>query len=120
MSRVRGSSFHLGFAFFAIVLFTTIAPSAFGQLTGDLQVNVSDATSAGVPNAAVTVRSLDTGATRTGTTGVVGEVSINQLAVGRYEVTVSHDGFATTMVQGAVVGGTSNTVSVTLNVAAAA
>ena len=120
MSRVRGSSFHLVFAFFAIVLFTTIAPSAFGQLTGDLQVNVSDATSAGVPNAAVTVRSLDTGATRTGTTGVVGEVSINQLAVGRYEVTVSHDGFATTMVQGAVVGGTSNTVSVTLNVAAAA
>jgi hypothetical protein len=110
--------FQFGRRVWAFSLLIAAGSVAFGQITGDLQVNVADATNAGVPNATVTVKSLDTGATRTGTTSVIGEVSVNQLAVGNYEVTVSHDGFASTTVRGEVVGGTSNTVSVTLTVAA--
>src|SRR6516164_8434996 len=105
MSRVRGRVFQFGRRVWAFSLLIAAGSVAFGQITGDLQVNVADATNAGVPNATVTVKSLDTGATRTGTTSVIGEVSVNQLAVGNYEVTVSHDGFASTTVRGEVVGG---------------
>ncbi|MBV8842312.1 MAG: TonB-dependent receptor [Bryobacterales bacterium] len=104
----------------SLVVLMAVAPAAFAQLTGDLQVNVSDISNAGIPNASIMVKNLDTGATRTANTDVIGEVSVNQLAVGNYEITVAHEGFATTKVQGTVVGGTSNTVSVTVNVATAA
>ena len=140
MSKLRGRMFHFAAprlepqtgrslvsltrrpwcVWLAGLLVVAAAPFASAQITGDLQVNVADPTNSAVPNATVTVKSLETGTTRTATTGVVGSVSINQLAVGNYEVTVSHDGFATTTTQGAVVGGTSNTISLTLNVAAAA
>jgi hypothetical protein len=49
------------------------AISLFGQITGDLQVRVADATDAVVPNAVVTVRSLDTNATRTVKTDATGD-----------------------------------------------
>ena len=64
----RGNLLHSSFVF-GTALLLTAAPAAFAQLTGDLQVNVADATNAVVPNAAVTVKNLETGATRTAATG---------------------------------------------------
>ena len=52
-------------ASFFVLAVCLAAISLFGQITGDLQVRVADATDAVVPNAVVTVRSLDTNATRT-------------------------------------------------------
>src|SRR5579872_1568142 len=75
-----------------------VALSLFGQITGDLQVTVSDATNAVVPNATVLVRSIDTGTTRTVNTDATGSARVNQLAVGRYEIKISHDGFNTATV----------------------
>jgi hypothetical protein len=114
----RGNLLHSSFLFVTALLLTA-APAAFAQLTGDLQVNVADATNAVVPNAAVTVKNLETGATRTAATGAFGSISISQLAIGDYEITVGHEGFVTAKTRAAVAGGTSNTVAVVLSVATA-
>lgn len=98
-------------------LFSTLL--SFGQITGDLLVNVSDQTSAAVPGATVTIKNLDTGATRTATTDAVGQVRISQLSVGRYEVKVAHPGFSATSQNTDVQSGNVGTVSITMSVAAA-
>jgi hypothetical protein len=105
-------------SFFVLAVCLT-AISLFGQITGDLQVRVADATDAVVPNAVVTVRSLDTNATRTVNTDATGLARINLLAVGTYEIQVSLGGFMTVTTKTEVVSGDIKTVPVTLNVAAA-
>ncbi len=95
------------------------ALSLFGQITGDLQVTVADATDAVVPNAIVTVRSLDTDTTRTVNTDATGAARVNQLTVGAYEIRVSLSGFMAVTTTTQVVSGTIATVPVTLNVASA-
>src|SRR5216684_2819134 len=90
--------------------------SAFGQITGDIQVNVADATNAVVPNATVVIRNLDTSTTRSVSTDATGTVRISQLTVGGYEVKVSVDGFTTVTMNTQVVSGGITTVPVTLNV----
>src|SRR5258708_6656661 len=94
------------------------ALSLLGQITGHLQVRVADPTDAAVPNAAITVRSLETSTTRTVTTDETGSARVNQLTVGSYEIQVSLTGFnpVTTRVQ--VDSGGIKTVPVTLAVAA--
>ena len=89
---------------------------AFAQITGDLQINVSDQTNAAVPNAAVTVRNLETGATRTVNTNETGQVRVSQLEIGRYEIKVVHAGFSTTTQEAQVVSGGSTTAPITLSV----
>lgn len=72
------------------VLFASLcALSLFGQITGDLQVTVADATGAGIPNAQVFVKSAETSTARTVSTDSSGSVRINQLAIGAYEIEVS-------------------------------
>ena len=93
---------------------------AFAQITGDLQINVSDASNAVIPGANITVKSVETGAERTATTDSAGGVRVTQLAVGLYEVTASHQGFAAQKTQVAVVSGTSVTVPIALSVASTA
>jgi hypothetical protein len=96
------------------------AAGAFAQITGDLQINVSDASNAVIPGANISVKSVETGAERTAATDSGGGVRVSQLAVGLYEVTASHQGFAAQMVQVSVVSGTSVTVPITLSVASTA
>jgi hypothetical protein len=81
----RALTFALG------VLFTTVF--AFAQISGDIQVNASDQSSAAVPGATVSIRNLETGAVREGTTDGLGQYRGTQLTVGRYEVKVAHPGF---------------------------
>ena len=106
-------------ASFFVLAVCLAAISLFGQITGDLQVRVADATDAVVPNAVVTVRSLDTNATRTVNTDAIGLARINLLAVGTYEIQVSLGGFMTVTTKTEVVSGDIKTIPVTLNVAAA-
>ena len=89
------------------------------QITGDLQINVMDATHAGVPNAAIAVRDLDTGTTRAVSTDATGSIRVSQLAVGRYEVKVTRDGFNPVTVDAQVVSGAPTTVPITLTIATA-
>jgi carboxypeptidase family protein len=95
-----------------------IAALAFGQITGDLQINVSDQSGAAVPGAAVSVKNVETAATRTGTTDTTGQYRVSQLEIGRYEVRVSHPGFSTVVQVASVASGGVSTVPLTLSVSA--
>src|SRR5260370_12794267 len=90
---------------------------AYAQITGDLQITVSDPTGAAVPNAPITVRNLETGATRTAQTDSSGNVRVTQLAIGQYEVKVTQAGFATVTTTAQVSSGNATTVQVGLSVA---
>ncbi len=69
--------------------------SVFAQVnTVDLAVHVSDPQNASVPQAAVVVKHLSTGAERRGVTDDSGEFVFVGLAPGRYEISVEAQGFA--------------------------
>src|ERR1700680_566097 len=104
----------VGFVFlFGVVLAGGLA---FAQITGDLQVNVSDQSNAGIPNATVTVRNVDTGATRNTATDATGQIRVSQLEPGRYEVKVASPGFTTNTEVVQIVSGGSSTLPFTLTV----
>ena len=69
------------------------AGTVWGQVTGSITGTVKDASGAVVPEAAVTVRHIETGLTRTAETGVNGGYAVPALPVGPYEVTVEKPGF---------------------------
>ena len=109
-NRIRRTVFSLLFG----VLFTGVL--AFGQITGDLQINVSDQSNAGIPNATVTVRNVDTGATRNTATDATGQIRVSQLEPGRYEVKVASPGFTTVTQIAQIVSGGNSTLAFTLAV----
>jgi hypothetical protein len=63
---------------------------------------VTDPTGALVPNATITIRNTDTGATRTVTSNSEGFYSAPNLLPGNYEVKISAKGFSTTLQKGIV------------------
>jgi hypothetical protein len=68
---------------------------AHGQVVGaTLSGTVRDASGAALGGAAVTVKQLETGATRKLVTGADGRYAAPSVPVGNYTVTASHDGFA--------------------------
>jgi hypothetical protein len=81
-------SFNLFLALFAIhsIVF---AQSTQGTIFG----TVTDPSGAPVPQAAITVRSVERGVTRTTKTGATGEYITPDLEVGSYTVTVEAQGF---------------------------
>jgi outer membrane receptor protein involved in Fe transport len=69
--------------------------SAFAQSeTGQITVKATDTSGAAVAGAAVSVKSVGTGAERTTTTNEEGVATITNLQPGRYDVTVTGAGFA--------------------------
>ena len=104
----------IGFVFLFGLLLAGVL--AFAQITGDLQVNVSDQSNAGIPNATVTVRNVDTGATRNTATDATGQIRVSQLEPGRYEVKVASPGFTTNTEIVQIVSGGSSTLPFTLAV----
>ena len=68
---------------------------AFAQYTtATLTCRVTDPSGASIDDAAVTVRNLDTGLTRTSSAGTNGAFTFTALPVGKYEVTVEKAGFS--------------------------
>lgn len=67
------------------------AQSSFGQISG----TVVDPTGASVPDATITITSMNTQATRTDTTDQSGNYIVTNLPIGVYSITVTKTGFQT-------------------------
>ena len=83
------------FTLFASLLLTLVlAPGVMAQgITGTITGTVTDATGAIISGAAVTIRNVDTNATRTVTTSDIGSYTVPQLHPGNYSVKVEKAGF---------------------------
>ena len=92
---------------------------ASAQISGDLEIKVTDSSAAVIPGAMITVRSRDTGAIRTGMTDAGGAVRVSQLAVGSYQIEVAVHGFNTFKTVATVASGAATTVPVVLEIASA-
>jgi hypothetical protein len=89
---------------FTLSVLLTITVSAFGQAdisSATVKGTVTDPQGAAISNATVTVRSLDQGVTRTGTTGVNGEFQILTVRPGVHEIMVRAEGFAQYLIKDA-------------------
>ncbi len=85
--------------FAALLVMATVL---FGQATDSTLVgSVSDGTGATVPNASITATNKDTGVKYTSITNAIGEYRINNVPVGRYDVSASAPGFSTATLAGA-------------------
>jgi hypothetical protein len=62
--------------FIGILTLLAFAPSGWAQVTGALSGRVVDATNAAIPGATVTVKSIETGATRSVVTDSTGTYKI--------------------------------------------
>ncbi len=80
---------------FAFVLLSVISAISWGQATdGNLVGTVMDATASSIPNAQVTATNLDTNVKYNAITDSSGEYRVNNVAVGRYEISATAAGFA--------------------------
>ena len=80
----------------AIAALTGLSAVLFGQALDSVLVgNVADASGAAVPNATITAINKETGVKYTTTTGSGGEYRINNVPVGRYNITAAAPGMAT-------------------------
>ncbi len=78
------------------VLLLVISTTAYAQIVGGtISGTVRDTSGASLTGATVTVRQIETGATRTLTTNGDGRFNAPSVPVGNYLVTIAHDGFET-------------------------
>ena len=91
-----------GFLVFLSTLLLIFAAGrpALAQVTGSIRGTVLDTTGATIPGAVVEVIETQTGATRTATTASNGSFSVVGLPAGNYSVTITKDGFQTTVQSG--------------------
>jgi hypothetical protein len=90
MSTVRGF-----FVFVALLLISFNLPIAAQTITGTISGAVTDASGAVVAGATVTVVNLGTNQKRTATTSKSGNFDVPDLAIGKYKVTATAEGFKT-------------------------
>jgi hypothetical protein len=105
--RFLTAALALSLLVFAGLLATTSAPSLYAQsnISGDIAGTVTDASGAALPDAQVTVTSLEKGNAKTTITDKVGNFRVPLLAPGKYEVKATAKGFATaTMTVGVSTG----------------
>jgi len=106
--------------FITLLAFFLTATSAFGQAeTGQISGKVIDPNGALVANAAITVRSIDTGAESNANSSADGTYSITNLRPGLYDVTVNSSGFAPMTQRVQVTVGSQTPVTTTLSLTAA-
>ncbi|MCU1334807.1 MAG: TonB-dependent receptor [Bryobacterales bacterium] len=79
--------------FIGIVTLAAATQSGWAQVTAVLSGRVVDATDAGIPGATVTVKTVETGATRSTTTDESGTYKVVALPVGPQEVRAEKTGF---------------------------
>src|SRR6267143_4460153 len=88
--------------FLTFMVFSACA--AFGQaITGTLLGTVLDSSGGSIVGAEVTATNMDTGVSRTTTTGQEGYYSVPNLPSGRYSVTVKFAGFKTATSQNNII-----------------
>lgn len=99
----------------AILVFAT-ASLVWGQVVGSsLSGTVTDETGTGLPGAAVSIKNLETGAERKLVTDDSGRYSAPSIAIGRYQVAASKEGFTSQVKTGIdLVVGQSAVVELTL------
>jgi hypothetical protein len=110
--------FTRGTVLFVLTFLLLLAPALFAQslTTGDIAGTLKDPSGAVVPNATVTLKSLDTGATQSSTTDSTGEFRFRLLKTGQYMVSTSPAGFQKTEQQAEVTVGSVMTLTLTLTV----
>src|SRR5215470_4613360 len=87
--------------------------------SGDLAGTVTDPSGAVVPNASVTLKSNESGATQARTTNAQGYYRFQLLGPGSYTVTVTASGFQSTQQQATITVGQAATVNIALALGAA-
>jgi len=87
-------------AFLLLMVLAVALPARAQRITAAIRGTVSDSTGAVVPGATVTVKSEETGYTRSTTTNAAGAYSVPELPVGAYIVEVSLTGFKTATTKG--------------------
>jgi len=93
--KMKGTAFHL-FAISVVCFLLAASELAVAQsqaLNGQIEGTVSDQTNAAVPNAAITVTNIETGATRTMTTDESGVYRFPLLPLGTYRITAEAANF---------------------------
>lgn len=98
---------------FVLILLLAAAP-VLAALTGDIVGTVFDPTGAVVVGAKISIRNLETGATRTVVSDDSGQFASLQLPIGNYEVKVSKDNFQTHTLTALVRSGEKTALSVSL------
>ncbi|PYX84144.1 MAG: hypothetical protein DMG68_21305, partial [Acidobacteria bacterium] len=99
----RGLRFVLSFVVVLVLLASL--PALAQKITGDISGDVTDSSGAVVPNATVTADNLGTNQSRTITTSNSGNYRITDLAIGKYKVTASAQGFKTVVQNAEVLAG---------------
>ncbi len=109
--------------FLTVVVCLTLVVAAFGQSsagTGSVLGVVTDPSGAVVPEAAITVRNVDTNVSRNVTSNEAGRYEVVALQPGEYEIRVVKPGFATLVRSGITLSvGSRTTVDLALTVSAA-
>ena len=106
---------------FAVLLLLAPISLPSQVVGGSIGGLVADATGSAISGARVVVRNSETGTERTLVTGSNGRYSAPSLSVGRYDVTVTSNGFASQQRSGVVLTvGQSNQVDVTLSLGSVA
>jgi Carboxypeptidase regulatory-like domain len=101
-----------------VALLLSVGPSLIAQTqtTGEVNGTVYDATKAVIPNAPVTLKSVDSGTTQTTASNAVGFYSFKLLKPGRYEISVKVTGFADVKISSTVSLGQSTTADVPMEI----
>ena len=83
----------LSFLLCPVMASLSVAPVLAQNVTGSVSGTITDASGAVLPNAAVSVRNVDTGVATSTTANGDGVYSVRFLPIGRYSVTISAAGF---------------------------
>ena len=100
----------------AATLIVLLASSLSAQITGDLNGAVLDGSGSVVPAAKLTLKSLETGVTRTAGVSADGVFVFNLLKIGMYEVKAEAPGFRSTLTQVEVKTGETGNIQFRLEV----
>jgi|KBSMisStaDraftv2_1062788.scaffolds.fasta_scaffold00168_15 hypothetical protein len=119
--RLLNAALALSLLVFAGFVATTSAPVVCAQsnISGDITGTVTDASGAALPNAQVTVTSMEKGQAKVVTTDKVGDFRVPLLPPGNYEIKVSATGFQPTKVQVKVSTGTTTPVNIAVSIGSA-
>src|SRR5664279_5548216 len=93
--EVRLKKFCFHSLLIGLSVLVTVPMSAWAQVTASISGKVEDASSAGVQGASVTVKSLETGATRIVTTDDAGNFRVLSVPIGPQQVRAEKTGFKT-------------------------